>query len=391
MDVVAIEKDPLATTFGSSGTPWPGRWSETGAITLIWRIWRATFSASDDVRCSARRVYMPPRPLHDRVTCPRAAPTPAPQIVFLPRPERQLLRNIPYSIGLQYAVAHCPAGFQRVATPNARIACCPLRLSASGQPGPASSSVLSSNIRSHPWLFAAVCLLIAGLIVMAVMAPVCIIHGCPPKDNDSGLDDLPPGITRLLVHFSDDLIDALDVIPAILHEYIERLLLDSSRIQILNFLDEDVLQEARIYLQDEASLDLLTRDFLFSEPIGSSNNAGTQLEADPSLPFGGYWGDEYATYCTGIRPSQLTLVPVPPRLLRPPSTNRNWKLDDDAPALHMDPFAAQLVPAANSSGRLLIHTSRGSTNHATVPQVSGRWSDSSAAWNEAGALVTDAA
>ena len=45
----------------------------------------------------------------------------------------------------------------------------------------------------------------------------------------------------------------MDIIPPILHEYIQKLKLESSNLQILDFVDEDTLQEAKKYLNDEIS------------------------------------------------------------------------------------------------------------------------------------------
>eukprot|EP00798_Chlamydomonas_sp_ICE-L_P009849 gene9849-7736_t len=125
-----------------------------------------------------------------------------------------------------------------------------------------------ANDGRRPWLIALIVLLVAGCIVTAVVVPICVINGCPPKDDSSLADDLPPGIPRLIVRFLDENLEALDVIPAILHQYITQLRLGTSWLQILDFVDEDVLQEALVYLRDEISLDFLTRDFAMSKIPG---------------------------------------------------------------------------------------------------------------------------
>jgi len=48
-------------------------------------------------------------------------------------------------------------------------------------------------------------------------------------------------------------INALDLIPPLLQPYVNNLLLSSSCIQILDFVSEDVLQEALQYLRSETS------------------------------------------------------------------------------------------------------------------------------------------
>eukprot|EP00798_Chlamydomonas_sp_ICE-L_P011580 gene11580-34280_t len=117
----------------------------------------------------------------------------------------------------------------------------------------ATSSEISTPSRFGTWvdnkkiLTAIIALLIAGIIVTAVVVPVCVIHGCP-ANRSSDQDDFPSGVARLLVSFNIREKDALDVIPAILHPYISRVLLNSSNIQILDFDTEEILQEARKYL-----------------------------------------------------------------------------------------------------------------------------------------------
>eukprot|EP00955_Chlamydomonas_euryale_P044825 352984-Chlamydomonas_euryale.AAC.4 len=65
------------------------------------------------------------------------------------------------------------------------------------------------------------------------------------------MPQLPPGAPRLLVAFADRNIRALELLPAVLREYATALLLNTSFIQLLDFVDEDVLQEALGYLRDE--------------------------------------------------------------------------------------------------------------------------------------------
>ncbi|KAG1672720.1 hypothetical protein FOA52_005198 [Chlamydomonas sp. UWO 241] len=118
--------------------------------------------------------------------------------------------------------------------------------------------------RNHPYKAATLLLLLVGIIVTVIVVPICSVKGCPPKAKEPQDDLLKFGAPRLLVSFTDELIDALDLIPAVLHQYIEKVLLLSSNIQVLDFVDEDVLQEARKYITGEQSLDFLIRDFNMS-------------------------------------------------------------------------------------------------------------------------------
>ena len=67
--------------------------------------------------------------------------------------------------------------------------------------------------------------------------------------------DLGPttGLSRLIVNFDNKNVDALELIPPVLRGYVTRLNLSSSLMQILDFVDEDVLQAALTYLREEAS------------------------------------------------------------------------------------------------------------------------------------------
>lgn len=64
---------------------------------------------------------------------------------------------------------------------------------------------------------------------------------------------LGPGAPRLLVNYLNESINALDLIPPILQQYVTNLLIGSSNIQVLDFVTESVLQEALQYLESEPS------------------------------------------------------------------------------------------------------------------------------------------
>ncbi len=51
-----------------------------------------------------------------------------------------------------------------------------------------------------------------------------------------------------MVQFNDALVQAMDLIPPLLRQYVESLKLNTSNIQILEFATEDVLREAIGYL-----------------------------------------------------------------------------------------------------------------------------------------------
>ncbi len=63
-----------------------------------------------------------------------------------------------------------------------------------------------------------------------------------------------PGAPRLLLSFVDGSINALDLLPPALVNYVESLTLSSSSIQILNFASESVLNAALQYLTAEGEL-----------------------------------------------------------------------------------------------------------------------------------------
>ena len=69
----------------------------------------------------------------------------------------------------------------------------------------------------------------------------------PPQDS------LGPGAPRLLVNYLNQSVNALDLIPPVLRQYMSSLVLDSSSIQIMDFDTESVLQEALKYLRAETS------------------------------------------------------------------------------------------------------------------------------------------
>ena len=66
-------------------------------------------------------------------------------------------------------------------------------------------------------------------------------------------DTLSPGASRLLINFHNQSINALDLIPPVLRQYMSSLMLDSSSIQIMDFDTESVLQEALKYLRANPS------------------------------------------------------------------------------------------------------------------------------------------
>ena len=66
-------------------------------------------------------------------------------------------------------------------------------------------------------------------------------------------DSLGPGAPRLLVNYLNQSVNALDLIPPVLRQYMSSLVLDSSSIQIMDFDTESVLQEALKYLRAETS------------------------------------------------------------------------------------------------------------------------------------------
>mmetsp|Transcript_32602 Transcript_32602/g.71993 ORF Transcript_32602/g.71993 Transcript_32602/m.71993 type:complete len:435 (-) Transcript_32602:1981-3285(-) len=140
-------------------------------------------------------------------------------------------------------------------------------------------------VRAHAWMSAALVFLAACIIVIVIVVPVCTVVGCPKKDNDTNKLDFPPGLPRLLVNYLGD-INATELIPPILRQYVTNLQLDTSNIQILDFIDEDVLQEAKSYLKAEASLNFLTRDFNMSRSpniTASANVSGVLADADDVL------------------------------------------------------------------------------------------------------------
>eukprot|EP00798_Chlamydomonas_sp_ICE-L_P012853 gene12853-3566_t len=151
----------------------------------------------------------------------------------------------------------------------------------------ATSSATSTPSRFGTWvnnnklLTVIIALFIAGAIVTAIVVPVCVIHGCPAHSS-SDQDDFPPGLATLIVSFNIREKNALDVIPAILHQYISRVLLEASNLQILDFDTEEVLQEARKYLAADIDISLLTRDFPMSRLVPRDANttlSPAQLEA----------------------------------------------------------------------------------------------------------------
>lgn len=74
----------------------------------------------------------------------------------------------------------------------------------------------------------------------------CSSHTC----NLCLQEEEPADLMRLIVNFKLPNISAFDVIPSILHSFTNLTKLETSALQILDFIDEDVLQEARRYLKD---------------------------------------------------------------------------------------------------------------------------------------------
>ena len=60
-------------------------------------------------------------------------------------------------------------------------------------------------------------------------------------------------MSRILVNYNNQNINALDLIPPLLQQYISNSVLNSSLIQILNFQTEALLEEAISYLRSDPS------------------------------------------------------------------------------------------------------------------------------------------
>lgn len=114
------------------------------------------------------------------------------------------------------------------------------------------------------------------LLIVIVIAPVV---GSLPRDKSSAkVADNSIGTSgppRLIMTFSVPT-NAMDLIPPILRQYVTSLNLSSSALQILDFVDEDILQASLEYLQSNPSISLLIRDFEMSRLIPKS--------LSPSLP-----------------------------------------------------------------------------------------------------------
>ncbi|KAG1679174.1 hypothetical protein FOA52_000530 [Chlamydomonas sp. UWO 241] len=135
--------------------------------------------------------------------------------------------------------------------------------------GKAWKASWGAYVRAHPWWTAAWVLLACAVLVIIIVVPICTTIGCPAKKSSGKEFELGPGAPRLVLAFSDPEKLALELIPAVLHQYIAAAVLASSTLQLLDFVDEDVLQQALGYLRDEPTLALLTRDFNMS--LGPSN------------------------------------------------------------------------------------------------------------------------
>ncbi|GAX83405.1 hypothetical protein CEUSTIGMA_g10830.t1 [Chlamydomonas eustigma] len=137
----------------------------------------------------------------------------------------------------------------------------------------ARSGGLISWVRLHPRSTAACVVAILSILVLSVALPACTILGCPKKSPSQATTMvLSPGPSRLLVHYLNTSVDALDLIPAILRQYIDFSRINSSDIQILNFQAEAILQQALTYLTSEESLNFLTRDFNMSLVLPNNTN-----------------------------------------------------------------------------------------------------------------------
>jgi hypothetical protein len=62
--------------------------------------------------------------------------------------------------------------------------------------------------------------------------------------------DEPAGPPRLLLRFGDPTLDVLSLLPAVLLPFTTRVLIPSSGLQFLTFIDQDTMQAARKFLKD---------------------------------------------------------------------------------------------------------------------------------------------
>ncbi|KAG1656865.1 hypothetical protein FOA52_008797 [Chlamydomonas sp. UWO 241] len=113
-------------------------------------------------------------------------------------------------------------------------------------------------VKSHPWYTALCIAAVVAVIVVAVVVPLTMGGGGGGQEPTSFRSP------RLLVRFGDLLVDALQLLPPLLREYATNTRLDSSAIQVLDFVDEATLNEAIAYLEQDLTLEILIRDFMVS-------------------------------------------------------------------------------------------------------------------------------
>ncbi|KAG1652931.1 hypothetical protein FOA52_008499 [Chlamydomonas sp. UWO 241] len=124
-------------------------------------------------------------------------------------------------------------------------------------------------VKAHPWWVALIALVVAGVLAVIIMLLVCSTTYCAGvpiyKGGGCGQETEPSSSPpRLILRFTDPSIDALEALPAVLRPYANRTRLDSSALQVLEFLDEDMYAAARKYLEANSDLLFLVRDFLMS-------------------------------------------------------------------------------------------------------------------------------
>ncbi|KAG2487149.1 hypothetical protein HYH03_014262 [Edaphochlamys debaryana] len=96
-------------------------------------------------------------------------------------------------------------------------------------------------------------LLVGGAIAAAIAVPICVVRGCPPKDDSSDVVQPEEGLynLRLLSAASNPVSDRIaDLIPPILRGFVNVTRLEESFIEFLDCADLGVLREVRKQLTE---------------------------------------------------------------------------------------------------------------------------------------------
>ncbi len=91
-------------------------------------------------------------------------------------------------------------------------------------------------VKAHPWTSAFVAVTVLAAITVAVVIPVVIVQGSKtpaPARSPFDLAPVVPGQTpRLLLNYLNDTLNALDLIPPALQQYVNNVIIGSSNLQV---------------------------------------------------------------------------------------------------------------------------------------------------------------